>query len=230
VQPKEDVYLTDAHVLARNLSNVRDTSALPAKIDATANVYDGQLVLKMRADALAEDPTYDMNIEVVNAKLVHLNDFFKAYAGFDVNQGTFGMYMELAAKDRKFIGYVKPFIKDLDVVGPEDKRDNILKKIWEGVVALAADILEAPKSEAIATKVPLVGEYDDRRIGIWYSVWAVLKNAFVQALYPALDNQVSLNSVNKVKKDDVKKEGFFRKTFGEPGQEKKKKKSTGDKN
>ena len=230
VQPKVDVYLTDAHVLARNLSNVRDTSALPAKIDATANVYDGQLILKMRADALAEDPTYDMNIEVVNAKLVHLNDFFKAYAGFDVNQGTFGMYMELAAKDRKFIGYVKPFIKDLDVVGPEDKRDNILKKIWEGVVALAADILEAPKSEAIATKVPLVGEYDDRRIGIWYSVWAVLKNAFIQALYPALDNQVSLNSVNKVKKDDVKKEGFFRKTFGEPGEERKKKKSNDGKN
>jgi len=230
VTPKVDVYLTETHVLARNLSNVRDTSALPAKIDANANVYGGQMILKMRADALAEDPTYDMNVEVTNAQLVKLNDFFKAYAGFDVNKGTFSMYMEMAAKDRKFIGYVKPIIKDLDVVGPEDRKDNILKKIWEGVVALAADILEAPKSETIASKVPIVGQHDDRRIGIWYSVWAVLKNAFVQALYPTLDNQVSLNSVNKVKKDEVKKEGFFRKTFGEPGEKKKKKKSSGDKN
>jgi len=230
VEPNVDVYLTDAHVIARNLSNVRDTSALPAKINATANLYGGELVFNMRTDALADDPKYDMNIEVLNAELVNLNDFFKAYGGFDVNKGTFSMYMEMAAKDRKFIGYVKPLIKDLDVVGPEDERDNILRKIWEGMVGLAGDILEAPKSDAIATKVPIVGEYDDRTIGIWYAVWAVMKNAFVQALYPTLDHQVSLQSVNSVKKDDLKKEGFFRKTFGEPGEEEKKKKKTDDKN
>jgi len=230
VEPNVDVYLTDAHVIARNLSNVRDTSALPAKINATANLYGGELIFNMRTDALADDPKYDMNIEVLNAELVNLNDFFKAYGGFDVNKGTFSMYMEMAAKDRKFIGYVKPLIKDLDVVGPEDERDNILRKIWEGMVGLAGDILEAPKSDAIATKVPIVGEYDDRTIGIWYAVWAVMKNAFVQALYPTLDHQVSLQSVNSVKKDDLKKEGFFRKTFGEPGEEEKKKKKTDDKN
>jgi hypothetical protein len=228
VQPKVDVYLTEAHILARNLSNVKDTSALPAKINAEANVYGGQLKLNMRMDALADDPTYDMNIEIKNAELVRLNDFFKAYAGFDVNKGTFNMYMEMAAKNRKFIGYVKPLIKDLDIVGPEDKRDNILKKIWENIVALAADVLEAPKSETIATKVPIVGEYDDRTIGIWYAIWAVLKNAFIQALYPTLDDQVNLKTVSRVKKDEVKKEGFFRKTFGEPGKEKKKSTSSKD--
>jgi hypothetical protein len=224
-KPEVDIRMTQTHVLARNLSNVADTSALPAKIHATANVYGGSADFNMRLNALAEDPTYDMNLEVKNAELTKLNEFFQAYGKFDVNKGTFGMYMELAAKDRKFIGYVKPFIKDLDVVGHEDRKDNILRKIWEGIVGIAGDILEAPKTDQIATKVPIVGQYDDRTIGIWYAVFAALRNGFIQGMVPSLDNQVSLQTVNEVDKTEVKKEGFFQKVFGKPGEDKKKKKS-----
>jgi hypothetical protein len=217
--------MTETHIIARNLSNVADTSALPARVKATAGVYGGHMEFNMRINALAEDPTYDLNLELKNADLKRLNDFFQAYGKFDVNKGTFGMYMELAAKDRKFIGYVKPFIKDLDVVGHEDRKDNILRKIWEAIVGIAGDILEAPKSDQIATKVPIVGAYDDRTIGIWYAVYAALRNGLIQGLVPSLDNQVSITTVNAVKKDAVKKEGFFKKVFGKPGEEKKKKKS-----
>lgn len=225
VRPKVDIKMTETHIIARNLSNVADTSALPARVKATAGVYGGHMEFNMRINALAEDPTYDLNLELKNADLKRLNDFFQAYGKFDVNKGTFGMYMELAAKDRKFIGYVKPFIKDLDVVGHEDRKDNILRKIWEAIVGIAGDILEAPKSDQIATKVPIVGAYDDRTIGIWYAVYAALRNGLIQGLVPSLDNQVSITTVNAVKKDAVKKEGFFKKVFGKPGEEKKKKKS-----
>ena len=226
--PKVDIEMTDTHVLARNLSNVRDTSALPAKVHATANVYGGNVVFNMRIDALAEDPTYDMNVELKGANLTRLNDFFQAYGNFDVSQGTFGAYMEMAAKDRKFIGYVKPFIKDLKVVSKEDKRDNLLRKIWEGLVGVAADILEAPKTDVIATKVPIVGEYDDRTIGIWYAIFAALRNGFYQALVPSIDNQINIKTVNKVSETEVKKQGFFKKVFGKPGEEKKKKKENSE--
>jgi len=223
--PVVDIQMTDTHILARNLSNVVDTTVLPAKVNATANVYGGNLIFNMRVNALADDPTYDMNVEIKGAELTRLNDFFKAYGKFDVNKGTFGMYMELAAKDKKFIGYVKPFIKDLDVVGHEDRKDNILQKIWEGIVGVAGDILEAPKEDYIATKVPLVGEYDKRTIGIWYAVFAAIRNGLFQALVPAIDNQVNLQSVNEVKKDELKKQGFFTKVFGPPGEDKKNKKA-----
>ena len=103
VKPVVDVELDNAHILARNLSNVDDTTLLPAIVKATADVYGGSLNFNMRINALAEHPTYDMNAEIKGANLVRLNEFFKAYADFDVNKGTFGMYMEMAAKDRKFI-------------------------------------------------------------------------------------------------------------------------------
>jgi len=222
VRPVVDVHLDNAHILAKNLSNVTDTTLLPANIEANANVYGGTMSFNMRIDALANDPTYDMNLEIKNANLVRLNDFFKAYAGFDINKGTFGMYMELAAKDRKFIGYVKPFIHDLDVVGSEDRKDSFFRKIWEGIVGVAADILENPKTDKIATKIPIVGEYDKRTIGTWYAILATLRNGFIQAIYPALDYQVSINSVKAVDSKE-NKEGLFKKIFGKPGENKQKK-------
>ena len=223
-KPVVDIKLENAHILARNLSNVVDTALLPANVVADADVYGGKLTFNMKIDALAEHPTYDMNAEIKGANLVRLNDFFKAYADFDVNKGTFGAYLEIAAKDRKYIGYVKPVIKDLDVVGPEDRKDTFLRQLWEGIVGVAADVLENPKSETIATKVPIVGTYDDRTIGTWYAVLGVLRNGFIQAIYPALDYQVTIGSVQAVKPDEEKKVGFFKKVFGKPGEDSKKKK------
>ena len=43
--------------------------------------------------------------------------FFKAYTNFDVPTGTLGLYTEVTSKDEKFIGYVKPIIKYLKVIG-----------------------------------------------------------------------------------------------------------------
>jgi hypothetical protein len=126
-KPKVDIALTNAHVLARNLRNSYDSSstALPATIHADANVYGGSVNFKMKLNPLANEPTFDMNMELKNTNLVELNEFFQAYAKVDVNKGIFGMYTEVAAKEGKFAGYVKPVIKDLDILGKEDRDDNI---------------------------------------------------------------------------------------------------------
>ena len=224
VTPKVDVELDNAHILARNLSNVEDTSLLPAKVVANADVYGGSLDFNMRINALAEHPTYDMNAEIKNASLVRLNDFFKAYADFDVNKGTLSLSLEIAAKDRKFIGYVKPVISDLDVVGPEDRKDNVLRKLWESLVGVAKDIVTNPRTENIVAKVPIVGEYGESRVGVWYAILTALQNAFIQAIYPALDYQVSIGTVEAVDPGEEKKVGFFKKIFGKPGESKAKKK------
>jgi hypothetical protein len=228
VNPVVDVQLDQTYLLAKNLSNVLDTSLLPASIKATANVYGGTLDFNLRLDALAKDPTFDMNMEVKNALLPRLNDFFKAYAKLDIHKGTFGMYMEMAAQDKKFIGYVKPFIADLDVTGPEDKKDSFLSKLWESLVQVVGGILENNESDKIATKVPIVGEYGNQTIGTWYAIFAALRNGFVQAIYPALDNQVNLGTLKAVDPKDDNKEGFFKRVFGKPGENKQDKKKKKD--
>jgi len=221
VTPVVDVQLERAHILARNLSNVVDTALLPANVKATADVYEGSLDFNMAIDALASDPTYDLDLEIQDANLVRLNDFFKAYAKVDINKGTFGMYLEIAAKDRKYIGYVKPFISDIDVKGPEDSGDNFFRKLWEGFVEAVSKILENPESDQVATKVPILGEYDEQTVGVWYAVFAVLRNGFIQAIYPALDYQVTIGTVQAVDPEEDKV-GLFKRVFGKPGENKKK--------
>lgn len=145
-KPVVDVSLQQTHVLAKNLSTVVNKNiVLPATVNVEANVYEGQLTIKMKLDPLADQPTFDVNTEIKNTNLVLLNDFFKAYGKFDVNKGNFGLYSEMAAKDGKFVGYVKPLIKDLDVLGPDDKNDNFFHKAWEGIVGTTGFIFQNQK-------------------------------------------------------------------------------------
>ncbi len=210
--PKVDISVEQAHVLAENLKNVEDNKTeLPSPVTATGNVYGGTLSLNMKMDALAKKTRFDLNTEIKNANLVSLNDFLKAYGGFDVNKGTFGLYTEFAAKNGKYKGYVKPVIKDLDVVGPEDRKDKFFQKVWENIVGAAGEILNNPKKNQIATKIPIEGNLAGSNTDIIEMIWELLRNAFIQALMPSIDNQININSLN-TSSDDHK--SLLQKIFG----------------
>lgn len=218
-KPAVNIAMTDAHVLAQNLSSVLDTALLPATVDANANAYRGTFDLKMKINPLADQPTYDLNAELKNTNLADLNDFLKAYAKFDVHAGTFGLYTEIAAKDGKFIGYVKPVIKNLKVTGPEDRQDSFFNKTYEALVGTAGVVLRNPKEKQIATKVPIQGEYDKTTIGTWYAIIHILRNAFIHALHPSIDNEITLRSVNKLETE--KKKSLFQRIFTKSDKKKK---------
>jgi hypothetical protein len=196
--PRVDVSLTNAHILATNLRNSYDSvgEILPATIKGTATVYEGDLSFNMKINPLADVPTFDINAELNNTNLVKLNDFFKAYAKADVNKGTFGLYTEIAAKEGKFKGYVKPLIKDLKVLGPEDRKDNIFKKLWEGLVGTAGEVFENQPKERLATKIPFEGNVENPKANAWYAIVQVLQNAFVRALQPSLDQEINIATVD----------------------------------
>lgn len=222
-RPKVDIKLDNLNALALNLSSVRDTALLPSTIMATADVYKGTLEVNIKLDALADDPTFDLNAELKNTSLPAFNEFFQAYGKLDINAGTFGLFTEIAAKNRKFTGYVKPVIKDLDVLGPEDREDNFLQKAWEGIAGAVGQVLENKKKDQVAAKVPIEGSFDDTTVGTWYAITTVLRNAFIQALYPSLDYQISIESVEADKPEE--KKGFLEKIFSGKKDEKEEKKT-----
>jgi hypothetical protein len=218
--PNVDIALTQVHLLAQNLRNSYDSSAvLPASINATAALYGGDLKMDAKLNPLANDPTFDMSADLKNTNLVELNDFFQAYAKVDVNKGSFGLYTEVAAKDGAFAGYVKPLIKDLDVLGKEDRKDNLLQKIWEGIVGGVGEILENQKKDQVATKLPFKGEIDSPETNVWFAIGSVLQNAFIQALQPSIDNEISIGSVTAPKQE---KKTFLQKIFSSDKKDKKK--------
>lgn len=212
-KPRLDLALTQVNGSARNLSSVKDEDKLlPANIDATAMLYGGPLKFNMAMDPLSRTTLLDMNLSVEGMRLPEVNDFFRAYADFDVNKGTLSLYTEIATREGAFSGYVKPIIKDLDVLGKEDRKDNFLRKLWEGLVGTAGSLLTNPREAQVATKIPLSGRLDDPKMKSWVAIVSVLRNAFIRALEPAIDREINIGSPLEQKEEE--KKGLLKSLFG----------------
>ncbi len=226
--PKFDIYTKSVHILAENLSNAeKNKEILPSTIIATADVYGGKVNASMKMDALANTPTFDGKAELVGMDLTNLNNFIDAFAKFDIKKGTISIYTEAAAKDGKITGYTKPIIKDLKVLNWEKDKDQPIKIAYEAVVEAVAWIFKNHSKDQLATKVEFEGNIRNPNIDIWSLIGEVLKNAFIQALYPSLENSVSINSLNGKKENGSSEiEKSIQKSDKEMGVKKEDKKKT----
>jgi len=212
-KPKLDLAIKNINLTATNLTNSSDKKdVLPATMKATAEAYQGKFDLNVKFDGLNKVPTFDLNTRVTGVNLVLLNDMLREYANFDVKKGTFSMYGEFAAKKGKFGGYVKPILKDLDVVQFTKEEGNLRQILWETLIASTAEILQNQRKEQLATKIPISGSFDNAKINTWRAISFVLRNAFLNALKPSLDNSISINKLN-----EGGKKTFLEKVFtGDP--------------
>jgi len=227
-RPAVDVSLKKIHLQAENLTNVADSGKLlPSTVTANAEAYEGRLDLNMKLNPLANAATFDLNADLKNVNLVLLNDFLKAYGNFDVHRGNFGLYSEMAAKNGAFKGYVKPIIKGLDVVGPEDKKDGFFQKLWESLVGAVGVVFRNQKKDQVATRVRLEGSFKDPKTNTLDAIWEVLRNAFIQALMPSVDNQINIRSVDEADTKDDR--NLFQRIFGKKKKDEKKEESKNEK-
>ena len=226
-KPKFDIYTKNVHILAENLSNAeKSRQVLPSTIVASADVYGGKANASMKMDALAKWPTFDGKMTLVGLNLSNLNNFIDAFAKFDIKSGEISIYAEAAAKDGKIVGYTKPIIKDLKVLLPDKDKDKPLKVAYEAVVEAIAWVFKNHNKDQLATKVEFEGNIKKPDIDIWSVIGEVLKNAFIQALYPSLEYSVSLNSLpGKKDKSSAELDKTLQKSNKEMGVKKKPRKS-----
>ena len=199
--PKVNIYATDIHILAENLSNAKhQKEELPSTVEATCGgIYGGHADLHMKMDALNQYPTFSAKAELLDMDITKLNDFLSAYAKLTVRSGTISIYTEAAAKDQKITGYTKPIIKDLHVVNWKDDKGHPLKLAWEGLVGAVAWVIKNHGKDQLATRAEFSGDLKDPNVNTWYIIGQLLRNGFIQALYPALENDININSVGDVK-------------------------------
>lgn len=204
--PRVDVAMQNIYVKALNLSNVnKNKEVLPSIVTAVGDVYGGKFNLDMKLDALAQEPTFDMNARMTDLHLPSMNSLLQAYGNFDVKTGKMSVYTEFAAKEGGFGGYVKPVIKDLDVVQWNKEEGNFGQILWETLVGATAEILQNQKKDQVATKVAINGKFDDPNTNVWGAVSYLLRNAFVQSLKPAIDNTININQLTESKKTLLEK-------------------------
>ena len=193
--PRIDLEMRKVDGVAVNLTNrPSPVERLPASMHATGQPPGGgTFVFDGRLDPLAEQPTFTMDVSLEGVALRSLNDFLKAYGNLDAEQGTFSAYAELAAEGGRFEGYVKPLLKDVQVAQWRDN-ESLPRRLWEGIVQVAANILENPEKERVATRIPLRGRFEDPSPDLWATMAGLLRNAFVQALLPGIEGSIGLPS------------------------------------
>lgn len=211
-KPPVDLAMTNIRVRADNLSNVNDSAVmLPARLEAHASVYGGNLDMEVRFNALEKKPTFDLNADLRQVNMVNLNSFFKAYGNFDLKKGEMGLYTEFAARDGAFEGYVKPIIKDLDIVQWNREEGDVKQVLWETLIGSVAEIFQNQRRDQLATKLPVRGRFDQPETGLWQAISYVLRNAFVYALKPSIDNTINIGTVEA---PDNEKKTLLQRVFG----------------
>ena len=88
----------------------------------------------------------------------------------------------------------------MKVVNWEKDKDKPLKIAYEAVVGAVDRIFKNHNKEQLATRVEFEGNIKNPNIDIWELIGEVLKNAFIQALYPSLENSVNIGLLNKEKR------------------------------
>ncbi|MFO1501211.1 MAG: DUF748 domain-containing protein [Verrucomicrobiota bacterium] len=189
--PQVHVYLTNMLLVATNLSNVRDTrQELPAAINVRGiTIGHGHLDASLRLNPLASKPTFDFKAAVTNMNLPALNGFLRAYAKADVRAGRLDVFAEAAGVHGRFEGYLKPLATDLKVFNTEEK--NPIQVVWEAIVALVAQTFKNHPNDRFGTKIPFAGTFDDPQVDAWETILNVLRNTFVQALQPRIEDSES---------------------------------------
>lgn len=175
----------DIQVMAHGLTNEQE--GRNAKLEASARVMErGHASLRVNADPLQPRPSFDLHAALSDIDLPSLNPVLRWQMGVDVDRGTFTVVAEFEAEGGGFEGYVKPFIGDLKMLDPGDEKKP-LKAVKEALVGAVAAVLKNPRTEEVATKLPVKGRFDEPDVGVWAAVLNVLRNAFVEALKPSFE-------------------------------------------
>jgi hypothetical protein len=205
--PKVNISLDQLAVTATNLSNSRSIkSLLPAGITARGTtIGGGGLSLQIQLNPMDKAPTYQLDAQLTNVDLTALNNFLEAYGKFDVARGQFALYTSVASKDANYDGYVKVFFNNLDVFAwDKERQKNVLKIFWEGIVGTVATILKNQPKDSLATRIPISGSYDSHDVGTWTAVATLMRNAFIRALVPKVDDKETVQKVEQ-KMEEKKK-------------------------
>jgi hypothetical protein len=153
---------------------------------------------------------FDVNLTVKNVQLPKVNPWLRQYIKADAESGEFELYTELAAADGKFKGYAKPIMRKVNMYSSEEPEKNPLRRLWEGIVEFATNVLEDEKSGQVAARIPFSGTIKNPDAGIFETIVSVLHNAFVSAFARSLEGSISLRDVKKnlqgIGEDDSKKE------------------------
>lgn len=197
IEAEESLQLRDARLVLHNLTNVQgeDQEAFADLELEGAVMGNAPLALSGRFDPNASEPKFDVNLALEGAQLTDVNPWLEEFLNVDAEGGSFSMYTELAARDGRFEGYIKPVMENPQIFSMEEPAEGPLQKAWEALVGVAAALFENRETNQVATQIPFSGEVESPQAGLLEAMVNLLRNAFVAAFSESIEGTVSLENL-----------------------------------
>lgn len=133
-------------------------------------------------------PDFDLAVKIIKTDLTAFNDVMRAYGNMDAYRGKFALFSELAVKNNRIDGYVKPMLRDVDVYDPKKDQDKALSnKIYKAVVDGVMSLLENTPRDEVATQSDMSGRVENPQANTWQIIVKLVQNAFFNAILPGFE-------------------------------------------
>jgi hypothetical protein len=204
-KPPYKVFLDGTKLQLENLSNHFKDG--PARARVTGRFMgSGPTQVQATFRPESKGPDLDLVLSIENTDMRRMNDLLRAYGNFDVVAGNFSMYSEIKIRQGKIDGYVKPLFSDMKVYDRrQDAEKSIFRQLYEGLVGGISGLLEnRPRSE-VATQVPITGDVEGPQTSTWETIVRLIQNAFLKAILPGFEKEVSQGGGRRAAKDSSNK-------------------------
>lgn len=130
-------------------------------------------------------PDFDLHVRIVKTQVEALNKLLRAYGHIETRGGMFAFFSDLSVKDDHIEGYVKPFLKDVEVYDPDQDQDKAAtKKLYEAVVNGVLALFRNPTTGLVATETNVSGSVENPEADTWQILGRLVQNAFFKAILP----------------------------------------------
>jgi hypothetical protein len=198
-EPRVDVAVQDIDVIATGLRNRPSDAAdtYPAKIDISGrSLGNGQLRLHAKLEPLADQPHFELAVELKKVSLPALNDLLRAYAGIDASRGQLEMFGQMAMQKGHYEGYVKPFLDHVDFKNFDNDKKTIGERIWKGAAVAVLELFNNNETRQLATRVPFSGDSKRLDVKTMKTIANGLHHGFVKALSQGFEGTTHPDSAN----------------------------------
>jgi hypothetical protein len=132
-----------------------------------------------------------MKVAIDGTDLTTMNDMLRAHGKFDVVAGVFSFYSELAVKNGRIRGYVKPLFRDVVAYEAAQDRDKSTgRKLYEKLVTGVSKLMKNEPRKEVATEVDISGPLQNPKSSTLQAIIKLIQNAFIKAILPGFDRDV----------------------------------------
>jgi len=197
-KPEYRLFVTKTQLDISNLSNQAEAGVATARARGLF-MGSGKLDASARFRPRGKSANFDLRLVIEETEMKAMNGLFLATGNFDVNAGFFSLFTEITVRDGAVDGYVKPLFRDVDVYdAKQDKKKNVLRQIYEGIVGGLSWLLENKPRDQVATTTRISGQLSNPETSTFDLTLGLIENAFFKAILPGLER--SLETERRTKK------------------------------